>query len=695
MNMNKRSRVILSTLIQKKEYGQAAYMKELAEQFKVSTRTIRNDLEQINEFLNKNKLSGVSLGKQGVIETGKDMERARQYLFQDDFYSYKLEKHERKMFMATLLICERDYRTLSNLADCMYVSRSTVVQDLDGLKAFFKKHKLYVVSHSNKGLILEGEERNKRLLLLSMIKSNESVYREAPVFERLIRSLKEECRVDMEDLKTMEKVINLAEHFSGRFLTDTSFTNLKYFLVLSLYRMRLKKYAEQDSKKNSKYEMAGYILKQLSDFAGIEVMEEEIKFLGRILNEMRYIKKTTSNQEIVKMQVITRTFIEHVSIDIDLNLQGDYIFYENLINHLESMFSSAIQDNTVNSVVTEVLERYPKIQEAVQNNVSVLEEYIGRKLNEVEISYIVVHICAAMERNKNSTERYSVILVCNGGIGTSQLLLARLKKYFNFDVADIIPAHDLKNADINEADVILSTVALDTDMEYIQVDPLLNDEDCINVGKKLSRLKGSHKAISRPKVKEKPEAVHMKRIKEILAADTPPEQMVFQIEEVVNEFCHKEVSMPLLAMLPSEAVRLNVSCESWQEAVRQSAQYLLRNGCIEERYISSMIENVEKNGPYILVAPGFALPHEALNAGAKKVGMSLIRLAEPVVFGKPEFDPVEWVCCLSAINKETHLKAMFHLVNLFHNQKFRDEIRDAGSGEEVYNAIKRYEYEMR
>lgn len=108
-----------------------------------------------------------------------------------------------------------------------------------------------------------------------------------------------------------------------------------------------------------------------------------------------------------------------------------------------------------------------------------------------------------------------------------------------------------------------------------------------------------------------------------------------------------------------------------------------------------MIKNVEQNGPYILVAPGFALPHEALNAGAKKVGMSLIRLDEPVVFGKPEFDPVEWVCCLSAINKETHLKAMFHLVNLFHNEKFRNKIRPAQSRDEVYNAIKRYEYEMR
>jgi len=140
--MNKRSREILSNLIQKKEYGQAAYMKELAEQFGVSTRTIRNDLEQINEFLSKNQLSGLSLGKQGVIKTGKDMERARKYLFRDDFYSYKLEKNERKIFMATLLICEKDYRTLSDLADCMYVSRSTVIQDLDTLKTFFRKHKL-------------------------------------------------------------------------------------------------------------------------------------------------------------------------------------------------------------------------------------------------------------------------------------------------------------------------------------------------------------------------------------------------------------------------------------------------------------------------------------------------------------------------------------------------------------------------
>lgn len=72
-----------------------------------------------------------------------------------------------------------------------------------------------------------------------------------------------------------------------------------------------------------------------------------------------------------------------------------------------------------------------RVKKATEKNVHVLEEYVGRKLSKEEIAYIVVHICAAIERNKNETVRYSVVLVCNGGIGTSQLLLARLEKFFH------------------------------------------------------------------------------------------------------------------------------------------------------------------------------------------------------------------------------------------------------------------------
>ena len=73
--------------------------------------------------------------------------------------------------------------------------------------------------------------------------------------------------------------------------------------------------------------------------------------------------------------------------------------------------------------------------------------------------------------------------------------------------------------------------------------------------------------------------------------------------------------------------------------------------------------------------------------------MSLIRLKTPVPFGKQEMDPVEWICCLSAIDKETHLKAMFQLMNLLYNQEYRKRLQQSYSEQEIYELIVRFVYE--
>ena len=349
----------------------------------------------------------------------------------------------------------------------------------------------------------------------------------------------------------------------------------------------------------------------------------------------------------------------------------------------------------INSVVDEILQRYPEVKQATERNVYVFEEYVGRKLSEEEIAYIVVHICAAIERNKNETVRYSVVLVCNGGIGTSQLLLARLEKFFHLDVIDIIPAHDIENMNMDDVDAVISTISLEgKGIEYIQVDPLLTDEDCIRVGEKLSKI--------HPKVSEKETISEenqdslksLETIKDILEEDEE-EIAIGKIKSVIESFFQKKEETTLSDLLPAQAIQIGVECSDWKGAIEASAKYLLKNGAINENYIKAMIKNVMENGPYIVVAPGFALPHEALNAGASKVGMSLIRLKTPVPFGKKEMDPIEWVCCLSAINKETHLKAMFQLVNLFYNQSFRKQIKECKTGEEIYKIIEQFEYEMR
>jgi len=693
--MNKRSREILSQLITKTEYSQTISIQDLAEMFKVSSRTIRYDIEQINDYLKENHFQPLNLGKQGVINTQADITKARESLSEEGFYSFKLSREERVCFSAVMMICSDDYITLSEIADQLFVSRSTIIQDLEHIKSFFRERHLYVLSHSNKGLLLEGREIDKRNLLIDMIQSENSIFKAEPIFQHLTQCLSKNLKIDLEDISMIEKIINEAEHIYGRFLTDQSFVQLRNYFQLSLYRLRKAHYVEYGDDKNSKWDMAKGMIDQIQQFIVKEIPDTEIYYVASVLNRMKYIKKTTSNKEIVKMQVITRNFIEKISKDIHRNLQGDYIFYENLINHLESTFSTLGDRFAINSVVDEILQRYPEVKQATERNVYVFEEYVGRKLSEEEIAYIVVHICAAIERNKNETVRYSVVLVCNGGIGTSQLLLARLEKFFHLDVIDIIPAHDIENMNMDDVDAVISTISLEgKGIEYIQVDPLLTDEDCIRVGEKLSKI--------HPKVSEKETISEenqdslksLETIKDILEEDEE-EIAIGKIKSVIESFFQKKEETTLSDLLPAQAIQIGVECSDWKGAIEASAKYLLKNGAINENYIKAMIKNVMENGPYIVVAPGFALPHEALNAGASKVGMSLIRLKTPVPFGKKEMDPIEWVCCLSAINKETHLKAMFQLVNLFYNQSFRKQIKECKTGEEIYKIIEQFEYEMR
>ena len=94
-----------------------------------------------------------------------------------------------------------------------------------------------------------------------------------------------------------------------------------------------------------------------------------------------------------------------------------------------------------------------------------------------------------------------------------------------------------------------------------------------------------------------------------------------------------------------------------------------------------------------MLSPGFAVPHEGVEQGSIRVGMSLIRLSTPVPFGAEELDPVEFVCCLSAVDHKTHLRAFFNLVNLLREENFKRCLRESSTPVEAARIIEKYEYE--
>ena len=116
-------------------------------------------------------------------------------------------------------------------------------------------------------------------------------------------------------------------------------------------------------------------------------------------------------------------------------------------------------------------------------------------------------------------------------------------------------------------------------------------------------------------------------------------------------------------ILMPELVTLNVKVADWQEAVNLSVGLLEKNGYVEQRYIDATLDSVRTLGPYIVLAPGIAIPHARPEDGALKTGISLVTLATPVYFGSEENDPVRLIIGLASNDRTSHIGLLKKLCN--------------------------------
>ncbi len=124
--MNKR---IVSIIRKLSKTEQEISLTELAEEFQISQRIVRNDLNAINELLTELGLKNLKLGRGGKVLRESDFSELLESLDEKDFYDYKLSKEERKKIASVLLVTAQDYITLSEIADHMAVSRRRCDKD--------------------------------------------------------------------------------------------------------------------------------------------------------------------------------------------------------------------------------------------------------------------------------------------------------------------------------------------------------------------------------------------------------------------------------------------------------------------------------------------------------------------------------------------------------------------------------------
>lgn len=119
------------------------------------------------------------------------------------------------------------------------------------------------------------------------------------------------------------------------------------------------------------------------------------------------------------------------------------------------------------------------------------------------------------------------------------------------------------------------------------------------------------------------------------------------------------------------------------EAISIAGELLVASLKTTPEYIESMLEAVEKFGPYIVIAPGIALAHGKPSDEVMATGLSLLVLREAIEFKHSQNDPVQLVFGLAATDHDSHIEVMAELAEFLSNSELVNSLLTCSNIEQI------------
>ena len=124
---------------------------QLSEMFKVSMRTIRYDIEKIDEFLLSNDLTPIgkssNLGISYMVNK-EHIKKLKVLICNKKFNEYILNSDERVSYILLSMFESKEYVVIDTLAESIKVSRSTIINDLKKVRKWLKDNKLKLAAYN-------------------------------------------------------------------------------------------------------------------------------------------------------------------------------------------------------------------------------------------------------------------------------------------------------------------------------------------------------------------------------------------------------------------------------------------------------------------------------------------------------------------------------------------------------------------
>ncbi|MFC0470939.1 BglG family transcription antiterminator [Halalkalibacter kiskunsagensis] len=445
-------------------------LSNLAETLGVSTRTVRNDIKQINSDLNgiaslvKEKGKGYRL----FIEDEQLFEdlvsqNNSERVFQDS------PNHRIALIMDRLINSEKVY-TLDELAFEMNIGRTTLVNELKKASVALETYNLKIHGKPNSGMQLSYKELELRFFILDNV--FDFLYGNYPL--------------DQDVIDEIVRISNLHD------LESTTQTRLTQFVIVMLDRLLKNHPLKELNEKHERlldtkdYQIGLELAAALERQLPIKIPKHEVLFMSipiagrRTPTNNRTLANVTITEDI---RNLLELIVEQVGFNKEIIQENDS-FFNDLLFHLTFMLNRLMFGLRLkNPLLADVKEKYPVAFRMAEIAGKVIENKYDLEVSDDELGYIAFYFGVFIAQSEIKVKRLQkAAVICGTGRGTAKLVSIQLQRILNQNTKiDLYSETEVTQNLLANYDIVFSTVNLpfETNTPLIMISEIF-DENSIS-----------------------------------------------------------------------------------------------------------------------------------------------------------------------------------------------------------------------
>ncbi|NBK97888.1 MAG: transcription antiterminator [Erysipelotrichia bacterium] len=457
-----------------------------ADELNVSTKTIYNYLSELEYQMKQYSLSLIRKAGVGLKLEGIDSEKKR---FLNDILYQGIQvssTSERRDEILEKLLMKDGVVSVRKLSEEYDVSKTSIVNDLEVIEKRLQKKELSLKRTKN-GTSIVGKEQRIRSAKRSFI------------YGFLKDTVKLEDSIEIDDCQRLlakyidKKYLKLAKEMIAFIKERLSFEmGLMYYLQIyiqfSIFLDRISKGHTLISTPNrpvasqlhilKTYPIAVELCKKIEVNLPYKIEELDIRWVNARIagvyherKDLEMIAHSNEIKEIVEEMLVSVEDIFHT------DLRQDKLLINGLEKHFVPMISRLTNNIKVsNPFIEQIKEQYTAMFSVIWLACTLIEKRIGFHLSEDEISFILIHFQAAMERRNLSKK---IAIVSDEGFGQTQLITSRIKSHLpTFDVVEVFLKEQLDEEFEEVFDFVISTTPLENiNLPNVVISPIASNSD--------------------------------------------------------------------------------------------------------------------------------------------------------------------------------------------------------------------------